>query len=615
MGNFLVVIASQSLDTEADRVFRHGLDSARTLKSQTPSRILEAPGARAASFPRRNGSGTPIVSDSGTGCWLLAVGTWFHCDDFSVGEESRLLDRFLKVGATQLGRELEGFFAIIVGDARSNETVIVTDVMGSCHAYARTWDKLVAFSSSSLLLASLGDFHLDTTGCQEFVQGGVSYEDRTVYREIRKLNPAVVYRYSNGVLRSERRYWSVRDLAPESLAGSEAVDALWDALLRTARNVNGISPRTACDLTGGYDSRALAGAFLEAGAPFSTVVSGPDESRDVIVSGGLARSVGIPHLHIRLLKQISLSQVREAQALTDGEYDAVDYAQILHVHRQLFERFDMSINGSYGGIARALWWEVLAPRIGARQKLDALNLARARYVLRDVDTTLFLPAIRLDLAPHLAGVIERVNEGLSDFPNTFQMDHVNLALRIHRWQGRIATSTNQLWPCLSPFGVRTVLETVLCTSSKLRLRSKLVRRMLARYQPRLANFPLAQGYPAAPVTWSNFYRFWPVVGHLSGRAYAKLRRTILGSRAQTTATSQIPARLQLWQQEEVKELLNPETMRLGGLLDAAVLRRFLTSSQEMNFPYGAQWNRLLSLELSLRQLDEQPGASTKGLAR
>lgn len=614
MGNFLAVISSRSLEAEADRLFRYGLDSARTLKSQTPSRILETPAVRAASFPRRNGSGTPIVSEPKTGSWLLAIGTWFHRDGFSVGEESRLLDRYLKVGAAQLGRELEGFFVIVVGDGRSDEIVIVTDVMGSCHAYVRTWDQLAAVSSSSLLLASLGDFHLDPTGCQEYLQGGVSYEDRTVYREISKLSPAVVSRYSNGALQSEQRYWNVRDLVPESLDGSEAVDALWDALTRTARNVNRISPHTVCDLTGGYDSRALAGAFLETGAAFSTVVSGPDESPDVIVSGGLSQVMGVPHLHLRPQRQIPFSQVREAQALTDGEYDVVEYAQILHVHRQLLERFDISINGSYGGIARALWWEVLAPRIGAHQKLDALRLARARYVLRDVDTALFLPAVRLDLTSHLAGVIERVNEGLSDSPNTFQMDHANLALRIHRWQGRIATSTNQLWPCLSPFGLRTVLETVLQTSTKLRLRSKLVRRMLARYQPRLADFPLAQGYPAAPVTWSNFYRFWPVVEHLSGRAYAKLRRTIGGSRSQSAAVSQVPVRMQLWEEEGVKELLNPETMRLSELLDPAGLRRFISSSKEIGFPYGAQWNRLLSLELSLRLLDHQPRASVKGPA-
>lgn len=615
MGNFLVVISSRSSDSEAKRLFHSGLDAARELKAQTPSRIVETPAARAASFPRRNGSGTAIVSEPGSGSWLLAVGTWFHSDDFSVGQESRLLDRYLDVGATQLGGELEGFFVIVIGDSRTGETVLLTDVMGSCHGYVRTWDRLVVLSSSSLLLASLADFHLDATGCQEFIQGGISYEDRTVYREVRKLNPAVVCRYSEGALKSEERYWSVQNLTPESLDGSRAVDALWRALTRAAKRVTHIAPRTVCDLTGGYDSRALVGAFLETGAPFSTVVSGPDKSRDVIVSAGLAKAVGIAHLHLQLQKEISFSQIREAQSLTDGEYDVVDYAQIFHVHRQLMERFDLSINGSYGGIARALWWEVLAPRIGARQRLDALRLARSRYVLRDVDTMLFLPDIRLDLPRHLAGVIERVNERLSDFPNTFQMDHANLALRIHRWQGRIATSTNQLWPCLSPFGLRTVLETVLQTSTRLRLRSKLVRRMLARYQPRLADFPLAQGYPASPVTWSNLHRFWPVVEHLSGRAYTKLRRTVFGSRPASSASSQTPARLQLWRQEEVRALLNPDAMLSGSLLDPRALRRFLASSQERDFPYGAQWNRLLSLECSLRQLGGRSSAAAKDSAR
>src|SRR5688500_6075300 len=110
MGNFLVIVSTSDFQNEADDLFCSGLQVAYNVKHQVPTRTIKTAWVRAASFARQNGSGTPIVSDPTTGSWLLAIGTWFHTADYGVGAESRLLDRYLKVGPVQLARELEGFF-------------------------------------------------------------------------------------------------------------------------------------------------------------------------------------------------------------------------------------------------------------------------------------------------------------------------------------------------------------------------------------------------------------------------------------------------------------------------------------------------------------------------
>ncbi len=155
--------------------------------------MIEIDWAHAASFPRQNGSGTPIVTDQTTGSWLVAIGTWFHTEGYGAGEESQALNRYLEVGANRLARELEGFFVFVIGDARTRETIVLTDLIGSCHCFVRLWKNMVALSGSSLLLAGLGDFNLDPVGCQEFLYTGVIYEDRTIYREVRKLGPASIF--------------------------------------------------------------------------------------------------------------------------------------------------------------------------------------------------------------------------------------------------------------------------------------------------------------------------------------------------------------------------------------------------------------------------------------
>jgi hypothetical protein len=604
LGNFFVVVFAHDFRGEAAQLFGAGLDAARCLKMQVPNNVVETAWVHAASFARQNGSGTPIVTDMNTGSWLLTFGTWFHTENYATGAEARLLHRYLEIGAERLSRELEGFFVVVIGDARTRETFVLTDIVGSCHGFMRAWEHGIALSGSSLLLASLGDVRLDSVACQEFLGTGTIYEDRTIYQEVRKLGPASIFRFTDGALRATRCYWQITDLTPESLDGQVAVSTLGDTLVHAAQRVGGGFGRPVCDLTGGYDSRALVAAFLTARVPFSTTVSGPAESPDVVVSHGLAQLAGFTHIHLEYQNLMSFERIKEALPYTDGEYDLVEYACVLEIHQTLARRFDVSINGSFGEVARGYGWRLLFPHTGACHKLDAQQLAKHLYAALPYDPSLFEPNTRLNLVSHFAGIIARTNAGLSDLPNTLQMDHAYLMLRMQRWQGKIASSTNQLWPSLSPFLFRSVLETMLQATTRSRRRSLLIRKVLAALQPRLAAFPLEHGYPALPVTWRNVHRFWPVPLDFGKKVLAKVGSRVGGSRWRRLATSpdRLPARLHLWHDEDVQVLLQPATMRLGSVVNPDTLRAFLRRSQGQDFPWDAQWARVLSLEYALHRL-------------
>ena len=173
MGNFLVVVPAMGRETEASRLFRAGLGYAHEVRAQNPSGTALSDWALAASFARQNGSGAPVVTDSSTGSWVVAVGTWFHGDGYSSGAEERLLQQYLSSGAEKVAGGLEGFFVLIFGDARTREVVVVTDIVGSCHCFQRSLPGAIALSGSSLLLASLEVFQLDWVACQEFLHTGI----------------------------------------------------------------------------------------------------------------------------------------------------------------------------------------------------------------------------------------------------------------------------------------------------------------------------------------------------------------------------------------------------------------------------------------------------------
>jgi hypothetical protein len=601
VGNFLVVIPAKGAADNAKNLFRNGLIAAQEIRGQVPGYSVETEWALAASFPRYNGSGGTLVSDPKTGSWILSTGTWFHAEGYASGAESKLLQRYLEVGAARLAQELEGFFVLVFGDARTCEVVVVTDIIGSCHCFQRIFDAGTVLSGSSLLLAALDDCKLDLTACQEFFCTGIIYEDRTCHSEVRKLAPATIFHFADGKKKSDERYWRAVNARPESLGGEEAVEGLWDATTRAAKRINSLYANPVCDLTGGYDSRALVAAFLGAGVRFTTAVSGSADTADVRISKGLAQGLGLANLHSEPMKQISLAQVLACLPLTDGEYDLVNYAEVKEIHTELSQHFDISINGSFGEVARGYWWELLFPRIGARSPLDAHKVAQRRYAARRCDSSIFPVAARVDLVDHFAGVIERTNVGLTEMPNTFQMDNAYLMMRMQRWQGRIASSTNQIWPCLSPFMFRSVLEVMLSARAMLRWRGLMIRKMLSEFSPRLAEYPLEHGFPAEPTTWKNFYRFFPLATYFGEKVTRKIRGKV-GMRQDAENGARDP-RMELWRQGVVKEFLRPKKMELSRSLDSTALANFLIRSQQPGFALGDQWARILSLECALQAIN------------
>ena len=603
-----MLVSSPEHRAERAHAFRSGLEAFRQAKSRTTSGTVETDWASAATFARRNGSGTPVLSDAATGSWLIGLGTWFHRSGLGRGDEARLLQHYLEAGGEELAGGLEGFFTIVIGDGRSREVLAVTDIVGSCHCYARSLEHGMALSSSSFALAALAPARLDPVGCQEFLRTGSMYEDRTFYREVRKLGPAAIHRIPAAGSRSESRYWSMARLSPDRFRGAPAARRLEEDLLRAAERVGAAFPRPVCDLTGGYDSRAVVSAFLKAGVSFETVVTGPPESKDVTVARDLAGIAGLRHTHISTTEPVTWEQAKVAFTVTDGEYDLVEYGRVYRNHEQLLRRHDISINGSFGEVARGYWWEVLLPNVGARRALDARRVAATRYAAAGSHSLQFPPETALDLVSHFAGVIERANGGLESFPNTFQMDHTYLTLRMQRWQGRIASSTDQLWPCLSPFMFRSVLETMLQTSARDRRGSALVRRMLVDLHPPFATFPLEHGYPPLPVTWRTLHRFWPVPIYYARRVLAKVLPA-RGAPAPAGGNS-APPRLRLASVEEVQDLMRPAGMRLAALVGETALRGFF-ESPATGGSHEQTWTRVLSLEYTLRAL-ERFGVSDTG---
>lgn len=604
MADFLAVLSSPGSESAGEASFSRGVAFAKALQGQQPVSIARGPGFHAAGFARRDATGGRIAVDRETGCWALAAGTWFHAHGFASGREPQLVARWLSAGIDVVARELDGFFTIVLGDPRSGETFVITDAAGTHYAFLRNEADVAVIGGSSLVLAAMGAEEADPVGVQELIRTGSCYEGRTVHRRVTRLLGGRIHCFRGPVLARTSLYWSAADPPRDALQGLEAADALHAAIGTAARRITALDSTILADLTGGYDSRALLTGFLGAGIRPVTTVSGAADSGDVRTAAVVARAADLEHRYVQARAPGTFAELEGAVPFTDGEYDLVEYASILSVQRSSAQEFGVTLAGSAGELARGRHWMYLQPHIGRPGPIDARWLVATRMQDARSDPGLFPAETRFDIQSHYFELIKRTTADLTQLPNTLQCDATFLATRVGAWHGRIASSTDRLRRCLTPFLFRSVMDVMLSMTIATRYRSRVIREMIARHRPDLARIPMARGYPPLPFGPRTALAFWPLPVFYAKRIAAKLARTSgLSLSLAPTAGRQVDARAALVQDELVRAHLQPESMRLAPLLSPERLDSFLQASHSPGFPYEGAWSRLLTLEITFRRVE------------
>lgn len=588
----------------AGDAFDRGCEVLRHFKGIAFTDQIATPTAAAAVAPAARATDKRIWRSPAGDVWVVDLGIWLPIPARRGLDGSWLLAHYLENGALALAQRLQGLFVIMIGDARTGETHVITDRCGSLHVFLREDPDALWLSTSSAVLGRLGAHRLNPVALHEFVATGIVFEDRTFWYGVRKVPPATLLTIAPAGTTAQR-YWRFADVESEQLDTAQAADALLAGLTRVLDALPESNRPLVSDLTGGYDSRLLLAGLLASGRRFETTVSGAADQPDVVVSRKIATELGITHGVVESGGPPSAELFQAALRLTDGEYDAFDYARILRVHRDLSARYAMSLNGSFGELARGYWWELLWPRLASSRPLDARLIARKRLAAMPYDASLFHGPARLSLADHMAEVAERAAQQAESLPNTSQLDAVYYGVRMQRWQGRIASSTNQLWPSFSPLGFAEALDPILAAKASTRFRSLLVRELLARHAPRLADIPLEHGYPPRPATLTNLHRFRPLAAHYAGRVLGKVRSKLgVVTRATTpeTAATLTPrwSYADLFRDLPLADWLAAPSLRGTGLVVPERLADALDPDRPRRGTALEQWRRLVTVEAILR---------------
>lgn len=181
-------------------------------------------------------------------------------------------------GLESLVKRIRGMFAFALWDSNRRELSLVRDRVGKKPLYYYDDGRLVLFSSDikSIWLARDGGLTIDPKAVDEFLFYYFIQQDRSIFREVRKVQPADLMTFRMDAARtSTARYWNISFAAKSNRTESEWLDGLDEQLHRAVRRRLVSDVPLGAFLSGGVDSSLVAAIMAkESTRPVSTYTVG-----------------------------------------------------------------------------------------------------------------------------------------------------------------------------------------------------------------------------------------------------------------------------------------------------------------------------------------------------
>lgn len=211
------------------------------------------------------------------------------------GRLARCLELFTR-DPVAAARRLDGSFNLAYYDPRRRLLHLVSDRLGSRPLYYRDSGGTLYFAleQKAILAALDGAPRFDELGVLELAMFGHQLGDRTVFDGISVLPPASILTASaEGVTLTS--YWRAAYRCHHSTGRDAAAEFAQRFVAATRRRSVGRRAPLGIFLSGGLDSRCVAGALASAGAPVTAVTFGDESSRDVRFARQIASRLGFAH--------------------------------------------------------------------------------------------------------------------------------------------------------------------------------------------------------------------------------------------------------------------------------------------------------------------------------
>jgi len=473
-----------------------------------------------------------------------------------------------------------------------------------------------------MLLASLHAAKLDYTGVMEFIFTGKHFEDRTLFQNIKKLNPASIYEFcpqKNKIIQYWDMHYGKRD---HRLSQNDKIELLKYEMGKIDRGINSIYSNPYIDLTGGWDSRVNILSLNTCISNIVSTTSGFKTDNDVVIAKQIARILGLkhnqstPYLSSSTFSQENYIDLLEKSIfMTDGCMSAPLYAHTLNTQKANREMgCDVTINGSGGELYRQYWWEpsyfiysdfkkLNFSITGKTKFFNDYQLAK-RVITQNSFSSIFNKSFPVDIYNHMYNLFKKLNKPYGEICNIDQISNVYLNYRMKNWLAGYYSATLRMNDCLSPLLMKGPLNVSMELSFKDKFFNSFLRKYITDRNYTVSNLNLETHAPTLPISCKNINRFVPAVSLTFSKTIKKIIEktgfvSLPHSRKQIKKSTENP-NLEIIRSAH---LLRPEKMKLIDIFEMKGLKTFISDYQNnAAFPYKEQYENIFTIESILERI-------------
>lgn len=211
----------------------------------------------------------PVPNEDKT-CWVVQNGEVYNFQElrqelsalghvFASRSDTEVMVHGYEQWGSGLPERLRGMFAFAVWDACRHTLLLARDRLGEKPLYYATLGQRLAFASEIKALRPVADisWEVDLDALGEFFSFGYISAPRTIFKNVRKLEPGMALQWENGTTRLWR-YWAPPTQALRSAPSFEEAKAQVLALLEDSVRSQMVSDAPlGAFLSGGLDSSVL----------------------------------------------------------------------------------------------------------------------------------------------------------------------------------------------------------------------------------------------------------------------------------------------------------------------------------------------------------------------
>jgi asparagine synthase (glutamine-hydrolysing) len=280
-----------------------------------------------------------------------------------------ILAAWLKWGDEAWPR-LEGMYAAVIWDRQERRLCLARDPMGIKPLFITEQMGGIAFASEITALRELPEhrFDLDEDGVDDFFCFGHTLPPRTIFRQVRPLEPGHVLHVGPVGEPVIRRFWKARLDVRQGLSEREWIEETRAQLLRTVGHHLLSDVPVGAFVSGGVDSGAIAAAMARtSSAPFKMFTAAfPGSDRDESAAAAtVAQQLGVEHIILPLQPQDAADVLPAVQASFDEPTAANSAVPLWFLSRAAAEHVKVVLCGEGGdelflGYNRQRWAQRMA---------------------------------------------------------------------------------------------------------------------------------------------------------------------------------------------------------------------------------------------------------------